>query len=174
MPERQLTGIGGNVGTRKTFTDADLIDNQELTSHAFIPVITKQGTPTRHYFHGFGADDAETRVGRLGFDLQVADDDAGTNAAAAKGTARPAVYPDDNFDVPVAVGDEYTLDELRDWQSNSEREKELFPAMKPGAFQERYLVWEVKIDSSQEGKIVYQEGSAGKVHYTERKINQRS
>lgn len=173
MTERPLTPAGGTVGTRKHFNASDIIDNRDLTQHAFVPIIEQVSTKTRHYFHGYGVDDADTAVGRLGLDLQVADDDSGTNQANAKGTARAAVYPDEQADVPKATGDEWSLAELRDLDGNALRDKELWPTMKPGADQDEMIVWEVEIDSSQEGMQVYAEGSSALIHYTERKLSQR-
>lgn len=164
--------VGFTLGTRKSFTTADLDDNKSLTQHTFIPVIEQRATSTRFYNHGYGENDSKTNVGRLGMDLKVADDDAGTNSADAKGIARPAIYPDDNFDVPKDYGDEYTLAELRDQMSLNARDRTLWPVQKKGASKDEYIVWEVKIDPSQEGMVVYQEGSDLSINFSEVKTSQ--
>jgi hypothetical protein len=161
MTERQLQNIGAKYGTKKPLSDSDIIDNRDLTQHAFISVVEQQGTRKRYYHVGSGVENADTNVGRFSMDLQVADDDGGTNQADAEGTARFAVYPDDPADSsPKATGDEFTLAELRSLDGLNHREKALLPVQKPGAAQDEYVVLEVQIDSSQEGKQVYQEGSS--------------
>lgn len=171
MPVRTLTPIGSRIGSKYPLTSDDLEDNRGLTQHAFIPILLQQGTNKRYYHWGVGVEDAETNVGRVSMDLQVADDDAGTNQANAVGTARFAVYPDEpDRSEPKATGDEYTLAELRDLSSLNHRERDLFPAMKPGAAKDEYCTIDVKIDSSQSSKIVYAEGSTVTAPLSEVKI----
>lgn len=168
---RQLSPIGARYGSKEPNTASDLLDNRSLTQHAFLPVMEQRGTQKRYYHWGVGIENAETNVGRLSMDLQVADDDGGTNQANAKGLARFAVYPDDpEKSEPKATGDTYTLDELRDLSALNTREKDLFPVMKPGASKDEYLALEVKIDASQEGNQVYAEGSTVTAPMSEIKV----
>lgn len=170
---RQLTPIGSRYGSQEPVSASDLIDNRVLTQHAFLPVIEQKGTNKRFYHWGSGVENADTNVGRLSADIQVADDDAGTGAAAAVGTARFAVYPDDpEKSEPKATGDTYTLDQLRSWDADKFREKALQPVTKPGAAKDEYLTLEVKIDSSQEGMMVYAEGSSVTAFMSEVKVGQ--
>lgn len=158
---RQLTPINRNYGSKVPLSTSDLIDDREVTQHAYIPVVEKRATRKRWYHVGSGIENADTNVGRFSMDLQVADDAAGTNAANAIGTARFAVYPDEpSRSEPKATGDEFTLGELRDLSTLNHREKALLPVQKPGARHDEYVVLEVKIDASQEGQVVYQEGSS--------------
>lgn len=157
---RDLTETGFKVGTKTPVSDSDIIDNRTLTQHAFVPVLEQAGTKKRWYHVGSGVENADTNVARFSMDLQVADDDGGTNQANAEGTARWAVYPDEpGASEPKATGDEFTLAQLRDLDSNNHRDKALLPVQKPGAQQDEYVVLEVEIDSSQEGMMVYQESS---------------
>lgn len=166
-----LTPIGGSIGNAYPLSDGDVIDNRTLTQHAFVPVVEQQATKKRWYHVGRGIEHADRNVGRFSVDLQVADDDGGTNQANAKGTGRWAVYPDEpDRAEPKATGDEYTLAELRDADANDHDGKLLLPAMKPGVQQDEYAVFEVQIDSSQEGKQVYQEGSSFNGVLSERKV----
>lgn len=161
MSEDQLTPIGARYGSKEPLTSDDLIDNRKLTQHAYLPVVEQKATNKRFYHHGVGPEDADRNPGRLSMDLQVADDDGGTNQANAKGKARAAVYPDEpGKSQPKATGDTYTLSELRDLDALNTRDKDLWPVQKPGASKDEYLVWEVEIDASQEGMMVYAEGSS--------------
>lgn len=164
--------VSRTFGTKKPTTASDLEDNRQLTQHSFIPVLEQRGTSTRYYHWGYGMENDNTNVGRLSLDLQVADDDGGTNQADAVGRVRFAVYPDDPeiADGPKATGDEYTLGELRDLSNLNHRERDLFPQFAPGASQDEYLVLEVKIDASQEGKEVYAEGSSVTAPISEVKV----
>lgn len=158
---RNLSPIGARYGSKEPNTASDLEDNRELTQHAFLPVLKQRGTNKRFYHWGVGVENADTNVGRLSMDLQVADDDGGTNQADAAGLARFAVYPDEpDKSEPKATGDTYTLSELRDLSTLNHRDRDLFPVTKPGASKDEYLVLEVKIDASQQGKVVYAEGSS--------------
>lgn len=158
---QQLQNINARIGNTVPVTDGDLIDNRTLTQHAFVPIYEKQGTSKRYYHVGAGVENNDTNVGRFSLDLQVADDDSGTNDAAAKGSARWAVYPDEpDESEPKATGDEFSLAKLRDWDALNHREKGLLAAKKPGAAKDEYVVLETKIDSSQEGQMVYAEGSS--------------
>jgi len=167
MTERDLVPVGATFGSRRPVQGSDFEDNKTLTHHAYLPVFDKRATKTRWLHWGYGVNNADADPGRHGCDLQVADDDAGTNQADAKGRARFAVYPDEEMDVPKATGDVFTLSELRDFENVNARERELFPAMKPGAKTDEVIVFEVEIDESQAGKVVYAEGSAASFHYTE-------
>jgi len=170
---RQLQPIGARYGAQEPNTSSDLIDNRELTQHAFIPIFSQRGTQKRYYHWGVGVENADMNVGRLSADIQVADDDSGTNQADAEGVARFAVYPDEpDKSEPKATGDTYTLDQLRDLDALNHRDKDLFPVMKPGASKDEYLVLEVKIDSSQEGKMLYAEGSSITAPMSEVKVGQ--
>jgi hypothetical protein len=172
---RNLQPIGARYGSKRPNTADDLIDDRTLSQHSFIPVIEQEGTSTRYFHWGVGIENADTNVGRLSLDLQVADDAGGTNAADAKGIARFAVYPDDPAiaDGPKAVGDAYTLAELRDLAALNHRDRDLFPVMKPGASQDEYLVLEVKLDASQDGQVVYAEGSSVTAPYSEVKVRRQ-
>lgn len=168
---RQLSPIGARYGTKEPNTSADLEDDRALTQYTYLPILMQQGTNKRYYHWGMGVEDADTNVGRLSMDIQVADDAAGTNAAAAKGKARFAVYPDDpEKSEPKATGDTYTLSELRDLAALNHRDRDLFPVMKPGAAKDEYLTLEVKIDPSQEGQVVYAEGSSVTAPMSEVKV----
>ncbi len=170
---RQLSPIGSRYGNKEPNTAADLEDNRNLTQHAFLPILLQKATNKRYYHWGVGVEDADTNVGRLSMDIQVADDDAGTNQANAKGKARFAVYPDvPDKSEPKATGDTYTLSELRDLAALNHRERDLFPVMAPGASKDEYLTLEVKIDPSQEGKQVYAEGSSVTAPMSEVKVGQ--
>lgn len=171
MTSRQLRAVGARLGSRVPNVAGDLIDNRELTQHTYIPILTQQGTQKRYYHWGSGLEDNETEVGRRSMDLKVADDDSGTNSADAVGTARFSVYPDDpSRSEPKATGDELTLAELRSWSSLNHRERGLFPVKKPGASKDEYLALEVRIDSSQEGQLVYAENSSITAPMSEVKI----
>lgn len=170
---RQLSPVGARYGSKEPNTSSDLIDNRQLTQHAYIPIFQQQGTNKRYYHWGVGVEDADTNVGRLSMDIQVADDDGGTNQADAEGKARFAVYPDDpQKSEPKATGDTYTLDELRDLSALNHRDRDLFPVMKPGAAKDEYLTLEVKIDQSQEGMVTYTEGSTVTAPMSEVKVGQ--
>lgn len=168
---RQLQPIGARYGTKEPNTASDLEDNRALTQHAFLPILLQKATNKRFYHWGVGIENAKTNVGRLSMDIQVADDNAGTNQANGKGLARFAVYPDDpEKSEPKATGDTYTLAELRDLAALNHRGRDLFPVMKPGASKDEYLALEVKIDASQEGKVVYAEGSSVTAPMSEVKV----
>lgn len=154
-----LKPIGGRIGTKEPVDEGDIIDNRSLTQHAYVPVLEQRATKKRWYHAGMGVEHQDSNVGRFSADIQVADDDSGTGQANAKGTARWAVYPDEpDASEPKATGDTYTLKELRELSALNHREKDLFPAMKPGARQDEYVTLEVQIDDSQEGMMIYQEG----------------
>lgn len=173
MP-RQLSAIGGRIGSKEPVRDGDIIDNRTLTQHAFVPVVEQKATRKRWYHVGFGQEHAETAVGRVSADIQVADDDSGTGQANASGVGRFAVYPDEpDVSEPKATGDTFTLSELRDGSALDHRDKELLPAMKPGAQQDEYVVFEVQIDSSQEGMMTYAEGSSITAYWSEVKVGQQ-
>lgn len=166
-----LVPIGNRFGTQEPVTASDLIDNRVLTQHAFLPIIEQKATSKRWYHWGSGIENNDTNVGRLSADIQVADDDAGTNAAAAKGSFRFAVYPDEPGQTePKATGDTFTLAQLRSWSADKFRQKALFPVLKPGASKDEYLTGEVKIDASQEGQMVYAEGSSVTAFMSEVKV----
>jgi len=158
---RQLEAIGARYGSQEPVQSGDLIDGRSLTQHAFLPVFEQKGTQKRYYHWGSGVENADTNVGRLSADIQVADDADGTNAEDAEGKARFAVYPDDpEKSEPKATGDRFALDQLRSWSTDKFREKALQPVQKPGASKDEYLTFEVKIDESQEGKVLYRDGSS--------------
>jgi hypothetical protein len=169
---RNLSPIGARYGSKKPHTASDLNDGRSLTQHSFIPILEEKGTSTRFYHWGVGIENNDTNVGRLSLDLQVADDTSGTNQANAQGLARFSVYPDDPeiADGPKAVGDTYTLSELRDLAALNHRERDLFPVKKPGASQDEYLVLEVQIDASQEGQVVFADGSTVTAPYSEVRV----
>jgi hypothetical protein len=168
---RNLTPIGARIGSKKPLEDSDIEDNKVLSQHSFIPITEQQATNKRWYHVGSGIENADTNVGRFSADIQVADDDSGTNQADAKGVGRFAVYPDDpEISEPKATGDEYTLAELRDLSTLNTREKELLPAMKPGASKDEYVVFEVKIDESQNSMMTYAEASSISGSLSERKV----
>ncbi len=170
---RQLSPIGARYGAKEPNTKSDLEDGRSLTQHTFLPILLQRATNKRYYHWGVGVEDADTNVGRLSMDIQVADDTGGTNQADAEGQARFAVYPDDpEKSEPKATGDTYTLDELRDLASLNHRDRDLFPVMKPGASKDEYLALEVKIDASQEGKVVYASGSSVTAPMSEVKVGQ--
>jgi len=171
---RQLQPIGSRYGTQEPVQSSDLLDGRSLTQHAFLPIFEQQGTNKRYYHWGSGVENADTNVGRLSADIQVADDTDGTNAADAEGQFRFAVYPDDpEKSEPKATGDTYTLDQLRSWSADKFREKALQPVQKPGASKDEYLTAEVKIDASQEGKVLYADGSSITAFMSEVKVGQR-
>lgn len=171
---RQLSPIGSRYGTKEPVTKDDLEDNRALTQHAYLPILMQKGTNKRYYHWGVGIENADTNVGRLSMDIRVADDDEGTNAAPAAGKARFVVYPDvPEKSEPKATGDTYRLDELRDLASLNHRDRDLFPVMKPGASKDEYLALEVKIDSSQEGMVVYAENSTITSPMSEVKVGQQ-
>lgn len=170
---RQLRNIGGRIGSTYPVDEGDVIDNRSLTQHSYVPVLEQRASRKRWYHVGSGIENAETNVGRFSLDLQVADDDAGTNQANAKGRARWAIYPDEpDRSEPKATGDEFTLSQLRDLDSNNHDGKALLPAQKPGAQQDEYVVLEVQIDESQEGQLVYAEGSSLTGELSEVKVGQ--
>lgn len=170
---RQLSPIGARYGSKEPNTKSDLEDGRSLTQHSFLPVLLQRATNKRYYHWGVGVEDADTNVGRLSMDIQVADDESGTNQADAVGLARFSVYPDDpEKSEPKATGDTYTLSELRDLASLNHRDRDLFPVMKPGASKDEYLTLEVKIDASQEGKQVYADGSSITCPMSEVKVGQ--
>jgi len=170
---RNLMPIGARYDSKSPHTASDLEDGKSLTQHAFVPILEEKGTSTRYFHWGVGIENNDTNVGRLSLDLQVADDVSGKNQANAQGIARFAVYPDDPeiADGPKAVGDSYTLNELRDLAALNHRERDLFPVKKPGASQDEYLVLEVQLDASQEGKVVYADGSTVTAPYSEVVVN---
>lgn len=156
-----LSPIGARYGTKEPNTSSNLEDNKVLSQYAFLPILLQRGTNKRFYHWGVGVENADTNVGRLSLDIQVADDDGGTNQADGEGIARFAVYPDEpEQSEPKATGDKYTLEELRNLSNLNHRDRDLFPVMKPGASKDEYLALEVKIDPSQQGKQVYAEGSS--------------
>jgi hypothetical protein len=168
-----LYPIQKRFGTKDPLEDGDLIDNRVLSQHSFIPIFERQGTNKRYYHVGTGIENADTNVGRLSADIQVADDDGGTNQANAKGVGRFAVYPDDpEKSEPKATGDHYTLSELRDWAALNTRDKPLLPLMAPGASKDEYVVFEVKIADSQNAMRTYAEGSTISADLTEVSVGQ--
>lgn len=169
---RDLVPIGARYGTKKPLANSDIEDNKVLSQHSFIPIVEQKATNKRFYHVGSGIENADTNVGRFSADVQVADDDAGTGQANAVGIGRFAVYPDDpEISEPKATGDEYTLAELRDLAALNTREKELLPVMKPGASKDEYVVFEVKIDSSQNAMMTYAEASTISGSLSEVKVN---
>lgn len=173
MATRQLMAIGARLGSKEPVTADDLINGRELTQHAYIPVLLQRGSTRRYYHWGVGVENAETNVGRVSSDVQVADDDTGTNQADGVGKARFAVYPDEpGRSEPKATGDAYTLDELRDLAALNHRERDLFPVQKPGAAKDEYLAFEVRIDSTQEGQVLYADGSSITAPMSEVKVGQ--
>jgi hypothetical protein len=170
---RDLTPIGARYGTKKPLKNSDIEDNKVLSQHSFIPIFERKATNKRYYHVGQGIENNDTNVGRFSADIQVADDDAGTNQANAEGVGRWAIYPDDpEISEPKATGDEYTLSELRDLAALNTRDKDLLPVMKPGASKDEYVVFEVKIDASQNAMQTYAEGSTISAALSEVKVGQ--
>lgn len=170
---RQLEPIGARYGSQEPVRSSDLIDGRSLTQHAFLPVFEQRGTNKRYYHWGSGVENADTNVGRLSADFQVADDTDGTNQEDAKGSFRFAVYPDDpEKSEPKATGDTYTLAQMRSWSADKFREKALQAVQKPGASKDEYLTAEIKIDESQEGKVLYAGGSSLTAFMSEVKVGQ--
>lgn len=146
---RDLVPIGARYGTKKPLKNGDIITGKTLSQHSFIPIVEQKATNKRFYHVGSGIENADTNVGRFSADVQVTPD-SGTTINAGKGIGRFAVYPDDpEISEPKATGDEFSLAELRDLSALNTRDKSLLPVMKPGASKDEYVVFEVKIDSSQ-------------------------
>ena len=165
----ELSTINQRFGNRKPIKPGDLEDGQELSSLAYIPIFTQKSTRNKFHHHGYGVPNADTDVGRKGFDLQLLD---GSGAVvAAEGVARPVVYTDETFDTRKAIGEEIDLANLRDLEELNMRDRELFPAQKPGAAHEEYLGWEVKVVDSQSGYTVSADDSSGTIHMTERRFD---
>ena len=167
---RDLKTVGRDLFNNLPIQTSDLHDNVELSKHSYIPVIAQKGTGTKHLFWGGGVEHADYPTGWRGIDLQVADDDGGTNAAAAEGMGRFAVYPDEDFDIPKATGDEMPLSYYRDEIGKSTGDRDMFGLRKPGARKDEFIVWEVKIDPSQHGMQTYQEGSGVDVTASKRDL----
>ena len=165
----ELKEIGQRFGNRKPMKAKHLEDGQELNHLAFIPVWTQKSTRNKYHHHGYGIPNADTNVGRRGLDLQLTADDGST--VGAEGVARPVVYTDESFDTRKAVGETVDLDNLRDQAALNMRDRELFPAAKPGAAQDEFIAWEVQVDETQSGYTVDASASDGTIHYTERRFD---
>lgn len=169
MVSKDLTPIEAEFGTREPVTAGDLNDDLTVSEHAYLPIFDREATKTKFLHLGYGIPDADKRVGRHSLDLQL-DDGSGT-IEPAEGMIRFAVYPDADLDEPKATGDKFTASELRDQSTLNSRDREMFPAMKPGARDDEVIVAEYEAAPGETGYSVSASDSSAEFHVTERSIN---
>jgi len=130
------------------------IEEPTVSSSDWSEIIVLKSKNTKRYAPGYGTGNSEgSEAGFSDFDLQ------NSNGNAIDGNFRWVLYKSGDHDVPLLISGKLNATQQRASVSESLRDKQLVPGMKPRGKKDRELVLEFKASSSSDGDTVSKSNS---------------